>query len=99
MRSSCYLCIPPNFGSDRRGNTSSNSSSVVIPTFPVCIPPIVAKQRLCKHVPAATNTHATIEELYGVSFLCGPCHIGHGPHKISCFILVCSNGCKYTANS
>jgi hypothetical protein len=29
----------------------------------VCVPRIVARQRLGKHVPMATNTHATIEEL------------------------------------
>jgi hypothetical protein len=29
----------------------------------LCVPPIVARQRLGKHIPAATNTHATIEEL------------------------------------
>jgi hypothetical protein len=30
----------------------------------------VSKQRLGKHVPAETDTNATIEEL---CFLCGPC--------------------------
>jgi hypothetical protein len=29
---------------------------------------IVARQRLGKHVPAATNTHTTIEELLDLSF-------------------------------
>jgi hypothetical protein len=34
----------------------------------VCVyPHIVARQRLCKHVPAATNTHTT-EELLDASF-------------------------------
>jgi hypothetical protein len=40
----------------------------------VCLyvyPPIVAKQRLGKNVTAATNTHATIEELLGASFSVG----------------------------
>jgi hypothetical protein len=40
----------------------------------VCLyvyPPIVAGQQLGKHVTAATNTHATIEELIDASFLCG----------------------------
>jgi hypothetical protein len=32
-----------------------------------------ARQRLGEHVPASTNTHATIELLDAV-FLCGPCH-------------------------
>jgi hypothetical protein len=34
----------------------------------MCIPPIVARQRLGKHVPAATNTQATIEVLLDASF-------------------------------
>jgi hypothetical protein len=34
-------------------------------------PLIVARQWLCKHVPAATSTHAKIEELVDASFLCG----------------------------
>jgi hypothetical protein len=34
----------------------------------VCIPPIVARRRLDKNVTAATNTHATIEELLDASF-------------------------------
>jgi hypothetical protein len=38
-------------------------------------PSIVARQRLSKNVNAATNTHATIKELFDASFLCGPCHI------------------------
>jgi hypothetical protein len=41
----------------------------------MCIRLIVARQRLGKHVPAATNTHATIEELMNAYFLCGPCLI------------------------
>jgi hypothetical protein len=32
------------------------------------IPPIVTRQQLGKHVPATTNTHATIEQLLGASF-------------------------------
>jgi hypothetical protein len=34
----------------------------------VCVSPIVARQRLGKHVTAATNTHATIEEMLDASF-------------------------------
>jgi hypothetical protein len=37
----------------------------------VCLylyPPVVARQRLGKNVTAATNTHATIEELLDASF-------------------------------
>jgi hypothetical protein len=34
----------------------------------LCIPPIVARQRLGKNVSAVTNTHATIEELLDESF-------------------------------
>jgi hypothetical protein len=34
----------------------------------VCVPPIGARQRLSKHVPAAKNTHASIEELLDLSF-------------------------------
>jgi hypothetical protein len=30
-------------------------------------PPIVARQRFGKHVPAATNTHATIQELLALN--------------------------------
>jgi hypothetical protein len=40
--------------------------------------PIVARQRLGKNITAATNTHATIEELLDASFslrLFGPCPI------------------------
>jgi hypothetical protein len=35
-----------------------------------CVPPspIVARQRLSKHVPAAMNTHARIEELLDTPF-------------------------------
>jgi hypothetical protein len=67
-----------NFGSDRRENTASNSSSVVTLLslcVCICIPRIVARQRLGKHVSAATNTH---EELLDGSFSmrsCGPYHI------------------------
>jgi hypothetical protein len=32
------------------------------------IPPIVARQRVGKHIPAATNSHATIEKLLDASF-------------------------------
>jgi hypothetical protein len=35
-------------------------------------PPIVARQRLGKNVTAATNTHATIEELLDASFSMWP---------------------------
>jgi hypothetical protein len=37
---------------------------------PCCVPRPnpVARQRLGKHVPAAMNTHATIEELLDVAF-------------------------------
>jgi hypothetical protein len=34
----------------------------------VCVPYIVARQRLGKNVTMVTNTHATIEELLNVSF-------------------------------
>jgi pyruvate-formate lyase len=40
----------------------------------VCLyvyPPIVARQRLCKNVTAATITHATIKELLDASFFVG----------------------------
>jgi hypothetical protein len=30
----------------------------------MCIPPIIANQRLSKRFPVAMNTHATIEEFY-----------------------------------
>jgi hypothetical protein len=36
----------------------------------LCVYLIVAKQRLGKNVTAATNTHATKEELFVTSFLC-----------------------------
>jgi hypothetical protein len=35
-----------------------------------CVTATVSEKRLGKHVPAATNTHATIEER---CLLCGPC--------------------------
>jgi hypothetical protein len=38
----------------------------------LCIPPIVAKQRLGRNVNAVTNTHATIEELLDSSFSMWP---------------------------
>jgi hypothetical protein len=31
-----------------------------------------ARERLCKHVPAATDTHATIEKLLETIFFAGP---------------------------
>jgi hypothetical protein len=34
----------------------------------LCIPPITARQRLGKHVPAVTNIHATVEEFLDASF-------------------------------
>jgi hypothetical protein len=34
----------------------------------ICVSPIVARQRLGKDVTAATNTHATIEEMLDASF-------------------------------
>jgi hypothetical protein len=34
----------------------------------VCVSPVVARQRLSKHVPAATNTHSTTEKLSHVVF-------------------------------
>jgi hypothetical protein len=34
----------------------------------VFIPPVVARQRLCKHVPTEMNTHAAIKELFETSF-------------------------------
>jgi hypothetical protein len=41
----------------------------------VCVSPNAARQRLVKYITAATNSHATTEKLFDVSFLCGPCHI------------------------
>jgi hypothetical protein len=38
----------------------------------LCIPPIVARQRLGRNVTAVTNTHATIEELFDASFSMWP---------------------------
>jgi hypothetical protein len=38
-------------------------------------PPIVARQRLGKHVPAATDTHAIIEEVMNSVFSTRSCHI------------------------
>jgi hypothetical protein len=35
----------------------------------------VATQNLGTHVPAATNTHKTIDELFKGHSLCGPCRI------------------------
>jgi hypothetical protein len=35
----------------------------------MCTPFIVARYRLCKHVPAATNTHRTIELLEAPFFM------------------------------
>jgi hypothetical protein len=35
----------------------------------LCVPLSVTRQQLCNHVPAGTNTHATIEELLGAMFL------------------------------
>jgi hypothetical protein len=35
----------------------------------------VARQRLSKHVPAVTNTHAAIEEMWDAVFSVGPCRI------------------------
>jgi hypothetical protein len=34
----------------------------------VCIPLIVARHRLSKHLPAATDTHAIKEEIFGLVF-------------------------------
>jgi hypothetical protein len=34
-----------------------------------------ARQRLCKNIPAAKNTHARIEELLDMCFQYGPCLI------------------------
>jgi hypothetical protein len=34
----------------------------------LCIPPIVARQCFGEYVPAATNTHAAMEELFDASF-------------------------------
>jgi hypothetical protein len=36
---------------------------ITLPSLRLYVPPIVATQRLGKHVPAATNTNATIEML------------------------------------
>jgi hypothetical protein len=38
----------------------------------VCMPPIVARQRLGRNVTEVTNTHATIEDLFDASFLMWP---------------------------
>jgi hypothetical protein len=61
-----------NLRSDCRENTASNSSSVLT-YFPrvsvsMCIPPFIARQQLRKHIPAATNTHTTIEQLLNSLF-------------------------------
>jgi hypothetical protein len=56
----------------------------------MCIPPIVARQRLAKRVPAATNKQATIEEmLEACRFICDPCRI-KGNWAISSLPLICS---------
>jgi hypothetical protein len=44
----------------------------------VCVTPIVARQQLGKHIPAATNTHAAIEEKLDSSFLCDAYRIKGG---------------------
>jgi hypothetical protein len=38
----------------------------------LCIPPIVAKERLGRNVTEVTNTHATVEELLDASFSLWP---------------------------
>jgi hypothetical protein len=48
----------------------------------VYVPPIVASQRLAKHVPVAKKAHSTIEELFDASFICGPCRV-KGKYAIS----------------
>jgi hypothetical protein len=37
-------------------------------TVSVCVPPVIARQRLGKNVSAATNTHTTTEDLLDASF-------------------------------
>jgi hypothetical protein len=64
----CPLYIT--FRSDCREDTFPYSSSVVSIVslcVCICIPPIIARQWLSKHIPPATNTHATVEELLCVS--------------------------------
>jgi hypothetical protein len=56
MRSRCSLCIPPIVARQRLGKSLL----------------VVAKQRLGRNVTAATNTHATIEELLDASFSMWP---------------------------
>jgi hypothetical protein len=34
----------------------------------MCIPPLIARQRLGKNVTSSTNTHATVEQLLDASF-------------------------------
>jgi hypothetical protein len=53
---------------------------------------VVTRQRLRKHVPAATNTQATVEKL---CFLCSPCRnktVVQGEQPISCFIISADEG-------
>jgi hypothetical protein len=60
-----------NFGSERRENTTSNSSCVLSQlSLCVCvpIPLIVAKQRHGQRVPTATNPHAAVEEWLDSAF-------------------------------
>jgi hypothetical protein len=59
--SPCCLCntLTP----ERRKSGARTDLSVCL-----CIPTIVSRKRLGKHVPSATNTHTTIEELLEASF-------------------------------
>jgi hypothetical protein len=71
MRSQCPLCMPEpifmKFGFYIMAPEPIPAVYVVIPTnhsaWLYAYPPIVARQRLSKNAIAATNTHATIEEL------------------------------------
>jgi hypothetical protein len=69
---------------------SPSDRSVCLYLYPLLVarcrlgknPSIVAKQRLGKNITAATNTQATIEELLGASFLCGPCRIKESKRSV-----------------
>jgi hypothetical protein len=67
MRSRCCLCVcvyPPIVARQRLGE----SSLIVARHRLGKNPPIVARQRLSRNVTAVTNTHATVEELWPVSY-------------------------------
>jgi hypothetical protein len=73
MKSLCclYVCVFPLLTSECLNQSPYPVSTVyfVNPSHQsVCVSPTVARQRLGKNVTAATNTHATIEELLDASF-------------------------------